>query len=169
MTYSSGCAFNIQRSTFHVAHSNTHCTDSYTCTIHNTIRSRRLRIQMSAPYTTPNSGTFLASAGVPTGASHDTTRRSSLSPPALNASCIMHRDGRATARRIRTDGRACTPAPRSSTAAGASLASARRWGDRPAAHVVRRTYRGRPAGETGWEASYSALEGYGMVWYYAMK
>ena len=72
----------FQRSTFNAAHYNTHWHGLIR--IYDTQRHiiRSLRIQMSAPYTTPNSGTFLASAGVPTGASHDTTRRFSLSPPA---------------------------------------------------------------------------------------
>ena len=120
---------DAQLSTFNAAHYTTHWHGLiYIYNAHHHI-VRSLRIQMSAPYTTPNSGTFLASAGVPTGASHDTTRRFSLSPPASCSETGAQRH----AGSARTG--ACTPAPRSSTAASASLASARRWGDRPTAHT----------------------------------
>ena len=60
--------------------------------------------RMSAPYTTPISGTFLASAGVPTEARHNTTRLAqSCLPPSV--AIVSDQRGHTRTRRIRTDGR----------------------------------------------------------------
>ncbi|KAI0755105.1 hypothetical protein C8Q80DRAFT_1143040 [Daedaleopsis nitida] len=76
----------------------------HTCRHHHphqrvTNKKERKRKDVSPIYY-PNSGTALASAGVPTGARHHDHSTSSLSP--LRASA----QGTAAARRIRADGRA---------------------------------------------------------------